>query len=54
MQGFSLLCRVLRGRGVERFALEDPGWHIHRLIVEQAGIQVVPIPVDAEGLRSTH
>jgi GntR family transcriptional regulator/MocR family aminotransferase len=51
VQGFSLVCRMLRSRGVERMALEDPGWHMHRLIVEQAGLEVVPIPVDAEGLR---
>ena len=50
-QGFSLLCRALRGRGVEHMALEDPGWHPHRLIVEQAGLQVIPIPVDEAGLR---
>lgn len=50
-QAFSLLCRWLSGRGVERVALEDPGWHPHRLIVEQAELEVVPIPVDAEGLR---
>ncbi len=51
MQGFSLACGVLRGHGVESIALEDPGWHIHRLIAEQAGLQIVPIPVDAEGLQ---
>jgi GntR family transcriptional regulator/MocR family aminotransferase len=50
-QAFSLLCRWLQSRGVERLALEDPGWHPHRLIVEQAGLEVVPIPVDAHGLR---
>jgi GntR family transcriptional regulator / MocR family aminotransferase len=50
-QALSLLCRLLAQRGVERIALEDPGWHTHRLIVEQAGLEVVPIPVDAEGLR---
>lgn len=50
-QGLSLICRWLQGQGVERVALEDPGWHTHRLIVEQAGMEVVPIPVDAEGLR---
>jgi GntR family transcriptional regulator / MocR family aminotransferase len=50
-QAFSLICRWLQGRGVERVALEDPGWHPHRLIVEQAGLEVVPIPVDVEGLR---
>lgn len=50
-QAFSLLCRWLADRGVERVALEDPGWHPHRLIVEQAGLEVVPVPVDAEGIR---
>ncbi len=50
-QAFSLLCRWLAARGVERIALEDPGWHPHRLIVEQAGLEVAPIPVDAEGIR---
>ncbi len=50
MQGFSLLCRVLRGHGVESIALEDPGWHAHRLIAEQAGLALVPIGVDAQGL----
>jgi GntR family transcriptional regulator/MocR family aminotransferase len=50
-QGFSQLCRWLQERGVERVALEDPGWHRHRLIAEQAGLEIVPIPVDDEGLR---
>jgi GntR family transcriptional regulator/MocR family aminotransferase len=49
-QGFSLLCRVLGSEGVRAVALEDPGWHTHRLIVEQAGLEVVPIPLDAHGL----
>ncbi len=51
MQGFSLLCRWLVQQGVERIALEDPGWHVHRLAVEQAGLEAVPIPVDEQGLR---
>ncbi|MDX6601096.1 MAG: GntR family transcriptional regulator / MocR family aminotransferase [Solirubrobacterales bacterium] len=50
-QGLSLIARWLRSRGVTSVALEDPGWHSHRLIVEQAGLAVEPIPVDAEGLR---
>jgi GntR family transcriptional regulator / MocR family aminotransferase len=50
-QGLSLIARWLRSRGVERVALEDPGWHNHRLLVEQAGLEVVPVPVDSEGLR---
>ena len=49
-QAFSLLCRWLAARGMERVALEDPGWHQHRLIVEQAGLEVVPVPVDDEGV----
>ena len=43
-QALSLIARWLRSRGVERVALEDPGWHTHRLIVEQAGLEVVAGP----------
>jgi GntR family transcriptional regulator/MocR family aminotransferase len=49
-QGLSLACRWLRSHGVERIAVEDPGWHQHRLIAEQAGLQVIPVPVDEAGL----
>lgn len=51
MQGLSLLCRALRAHGVERVAVEEPGWHVHRLIVEQSGLEVVAVPVDGRGLR---
>lgn len=50
-QAFSLLCRWLAARGVERVALEDPGWHTHRLIVEQAGLAVAPVSVDGDGIK---
>lgn len=50
-QALSLIARWLRSRGVASVALEDPGWHSQRLIVEQAGLAVVPVPVDGEGLR---
>jgi GntR family transcriptional regulator/MocR family aminotransferase len=50
-QGLSLIARWLAGRGIERVAIEDPGWHTHRLIVEQAGLEVVPVPVDGAGIR---
>lgn len=50
-QGFSLACRALRNRGLERIALEDPGWCTHRLIAEQAGLQPVPVSVDDQGLH---
>ncbi len=50
-QAMSLIARWLQSRGIERVALEDPGWHAHRLIVEQAGLEVVPVPVDEQGMR---
>lgn len=53
MQGFSLLCRWLHSQGIEEIALEDPGWHVHRLIAEQAGLQTLPVPVDEQGLDVT-
>jgi GntR family transcriptional regulator / MocR family aminotransferase len=51
MQGFSLVCRLLYRQGVEAIAVEDPGWHVHRLIIEQAGLRPIPLPVDEQGLR---
>jgi GntR family transcriptional regulator/MocR family aminotransferase len=50
-QAYALLCESLRGRGIERIALEDPGWAPHRLIAERAGLEPFPIPVDASGLN---
>jgi GntR family transcriptional regulator/MocR family aminotransferase len=49
-QGFSLTCRWLQANGIEHLALEDPGWHAQRLGVEEAGLEVTPIPVDADGI----
>jgi GntR family transcriptional regulator/MocR family aminotransferase len=39
-QGLSLTCRWLRASGIEHVALEDPGWHAQRLIIEEAGLAV--------------
>jgi GntR family transcriptional regulator / MocR family aminotransferase len=50
MQGFSILCRWLQSQGVDAIALEDPGWQVHRLIAEQAGLETIPVPVDEQGL----
>jgi GntR family transcriptional regulator/MocR family aminotransferase len=49
-QGFALLCRTLIDRGIERIAVEDPGWPHHRLIAERAGLDPIPVPVDEHGL----
>jgi GntR family transcriptional regulator/MocR family aminotransferase len=45
-----MLCRWLHGQGVEAIAMEDPGWHVHRLIAEQTGLRTLPVPVDEHGL----
>jgi GntR family transcriptional regulator/MocR family aminotransferase len=50
-QALSMICRWLAERGVGSVAVEDPGWHRHRLIVDQAGIEVLPVRVDREGLQ---
>lgn len=49
-QAFALLSGSLRERGIERIALEEPGWAAHRLIAERAGLHPVPIGVDEHGL----
>lgn len=52
-QGFAILCRTLRDRGVQRIALEDPGWARHRLIARQAGLEPVAVTVDPLGIDVT-
>ena len=49
-QGLALTCRWLQASGIDRVALEDPGWHAQRLIVEDAGLQVTPVPIDEDGI----
>ena len=49
-QGLALTCQWLRDNGVERIGVEDPGWHQHRLIAQQTGLEVVAISVDDAGL----
>jgi GntR family transcriptional regulator/MocR family aminotransferase len=50
-QGIVLLARVLMARGVRRVAMEDPGFPIHREVMRRQGIEPVPVPVDADGIR---
>ncbi|MBV8998117.1 MAG: PLP-dependent aminotransferase family protein [Solirubrobacterales bacterium] len=49
-QGLSLTCRWLRANDIEHLAVEEPGWHAQRLIVEEAGLTMAPIPADREGI----
>lgn len=49
-QAFDLLGRVLLRPG-DTVALEDPGYPPVRQLFETMGVRVVPVPVDAHGLR---
>jgi len=51
-QGLMLLCRALGKRGVTRIAVEDPCFAFHRKIIDAAGLEAVPVPVDDEGIRT--
>jgi GntR family transcriptional regulator / MocR family aminotransferase len=50
-QGLGLVCRALADRGTKRIALEDPSNPEDRVIAARAGLEPVPIGVDADGLR---
>ena len=51
-QGLMLLCRALGRRGVTRIAVEDPCFLFHRRIIEAAGLEWVPVPVDSRGMQT--
>jgi GntR family transcriptional regulator/MocR family aminotransferase len=44
------VCRLLAGRGIERIAVEAPGYGPHALIAEACGMEVVHVDVDDSGL----
>lgn len=46
----SVLWHALRERGARRVAVEDPAWPRIPQAVTQAGLQTVPVRVDADGL----
>ena len=49
-QGFALICRVLQETGVRRLAVEDPSFDDIRPVATRAGLEVVGIPVDEDGI----
>ena len=49
-QGQRLAFQVLRGLGKRRIAMEDPGQNDTRRAADMVGMEVVPVPVDAEGI----
>jgi GntR family transcriptional regulator / MocR family aminotransferase len=50
-QALSLLAGVLVARGTPRIAVEDPSLPAHIEVLARRGADVVPVPVDEEGLR---
>lgn len=50
LQAFTLLCRSLRERGLDRIAVEEPCRSSHRLAAESSGLEPVPINVDERGI----
>ncbi len=46
-----MLCRVVADRGGRTIALEDPCHRPHREAAEDAGLEVLPLPVDEHGAR---
>jgi GntR family transcriptional regulator/MocR family aminotransferase len=50
-QALALLAAVLVARGTPRIAVEDPSLPEHRDVLARRGADVVPVPVDEEGLR---
>ncbi|MCH0540398.1 PLP-dependent aminotransferase family protein [Streptomyces sp. MUM 203J] len=50
-QGLAMLCKVLRERGHDALAVEDPGHPGEWEFIAGAGLRPVGIPVDEDGMR---
>ncbi|WP_181773978.1 MocR-like pyridoxine biosynthesis transcription factor PdxR [Amycolatopsis pittospori] len=48
---FGRVCRALHSAGITRVAAEEPGWLKLREVATRAGLDVVGVPVDQDGLR---
>jgi GntR family transcriptional regulator / MocR family aminotransferase len=51
-QALTLICHVLLAAGVTSLAVEDPSAPRYRRLAEAAGLTVVPVPCDQNGLRT--
>ncbi len=49
-QGLRVFCQLAKGRGGRRIAVEDPGYPIAGWTIEAEGLEVIPIPIDEEGI----
>ena len=50
-QGQGIVCRVLAGRGARRIAFENPSHPEQRSVATTFGLEIVPVPVDEDGIR---
>jgi GntR family transcriptional regulator/MocR family aminotransferase len=50
-QALGMLAATLAARGARRFGMEDPFGPEYRAIVTRAGLEVVPVEVDGDGMR---
>jgi len=53
-EAMTRVCRALIADGVRSVAVEDPGWRPLGEIAAAAGLGVVPLPVDDQGLQVAH
>ncbi|MEO6090563.1 MAG: PLP-dependent aminotransferase family protein [Umezawaea sp.] len=51
VEGVTHVCRALAAAGVTAVAVEDPSWGRTRQAAAAAGLTVVPVPVDEDGVR---
>jgi hypothetical protein len=51
--GLRLVLDVLAGRGARRIGLEDPGYMFNPAAVRRAGLEVVAVPSDADGIDTS-
>src|SRR5262249_37075110 len=50
-QGLGLVGHALRAMGISSMAVEDPSHPEQRMLIEQAGIRPIPVPVDDDGIH---
>ena len=48
------IAETFRRSGIDRIGIEDPGMPLHVRVMADAGLTVVPIPVDEEGISVEH
>ncbi len=51
-QALTLICDALRAAGITSLAVEDPSAPRYRQLAEAAGLTVIPVPCDQDGLRT--